>query len=100
MAELNFLLMANKQTINARTTPPTIPNIMGNAFEEERFDVVAEFPFAGGVWASTVGGFASEKVEDGGGGGLVLLPPVLLPPVPVSKNGYISYRTVQLPNSA
>jgi hypothetical protein len=36
MAELNFLLMANKQTINARTTPPTIPNIMGNAFEEER----------------------------------------------------------------
>jgi hypothetical protein len=63
--------------------------------KERLLDVVAEFPFAGGVWAATVGGFASEKVEDGGGGGLVLLPPV-----PVSKNGYISYRTVQLPNSA
>ena len=35
MAELNFLHMANKQTINARTTPPTIPNIMDNVFEEE-----------------------------------------------------------------
>jgi hypothetical protein len=78
--------MANKQTINARTTPPTIPNIMGNVFEEEPFDVVGEVPFAGG-------GFAPEEGEDGDGAGLVLFPLV-----PVSKKRYISYRTVQLPN--
>jgi hypothetical protein len=63
--------MENKQTITARTTPPTIPNIMGNVFEEEPFDVVGELPFAGGVWAAIVGGFAPEDV---GGDGLAVLP--------------------------
>jgi hypothetical protein len=59
--------MENKQTINARTTPPTIPNIMGNVFEEEPFDVAGELPFAGGAWAATVGVIAPEEMEDVGG---------------------------------
>lgn len=67
---------------------------MGNVFEEELFDVVVEAPLTG-AWAGTAGGFTPEEAEDEGGGGLGLLPPVL-----VSKKGDISYRTLQLPNSA
>jgi hypothetical protein len=80
--------MANKQTNNARTTPPTIPNAMGNVFEEESFDVMGEVPFPRGAWAATVEGFAPEEEGDTGGLKLVL------------KKGAISYRTLQLPSSA
>jgi hypothetical protein len=103
IADFNFLRMENRETTNARTTPPTIPNIMGNLLEEPLF------PFGRGVWAAPFRGFAGELVLlppfgrgvwaapfGGFAGGLVL---VLLP-VEVLKKGYISYRTVQLPNNA
>lgn len=76
MAEFSLVIMASTPKSNAIITAPIILNIMSNVFVEESFEMVREVPFA----EATVGGFAA-------GLGFVAL-----------KNGYISYRTVQLPN--
>jgi hypothetical protein len=87
MADFSLLIMANRQRSNAIIRPPIILNIMSTVFVEESFELLLEVPFA----EATVGGFAPDDPEDGGG--LELFPSVAL------KKGYISYRTVQLPNN-
>jgi len=81
MADFSLLIMENRHRINAIITPPIILNIMSNVVVEESFEVVEEVPL----------GFTPDEPE--AAGGLELFPSVVL------KKGYISYRTVQLPNN-